>query len=73
MPDYEARFPAQGAKINRCVGTVTELPETLGPEPELGLIDYLPEDLESLVYVPHGMEETVRQEILRRRALERRR
>lgn len=73
MTDYEARFSAQGAKINRCVGTVTELPETLGPEPELGLINYLPEDLESLVYVPHGMEETVRQEILRRRAETRRR
>lgn len=67
MTDYEARFSAQGAKINRCVGTVAELPETLGPEPELGLINYLPDDLESLVYVPHGMEETVKQEILRRR------
>ena len=67
MTDYEERFSAQGAKINRCVATVAELPETLGPEPELGLINYLPEDLESLVYVPHGMEETVKQEILRRR------
>ena len=67
MTDYEERFSAQGAKINRCVATVAELPETLGPEPEPGLINYLPEDLESLVYVPHGMEETVKQEILRRR------
>jgi tRNA (guanine-N7-)-methyltransferase len=60
MTDYEERFSAQGAKINRCVGSVGPLPETLGEEPELGLIHYLPEDLESLAYVPHGMEETVK-------------
>lgn len=71
MTDYEERFSAQGAKINRCVGTVAELPDQPGPEPEQGLIHYLPEDLEGLRYVPHGMEETVRQELLRRRAEQR--
>ena len=74
MTDYEERFSAQGAKINRCVAAVSELPQTtgqLGPEPELGLIHYLPEDLEGLTYVPHGMEETVRQELLRRQAEQR--
>ncbi len=68
MTDYEARFSTQGAKINRCVATVSELPREPGPEPELGLIHYLPEDLESLTYIPHGMQESVRQELLRRRA-----
>lgn len=68
MTDYEARFSAQGAKINRCVATVTELPDALGPEPELGLLHYLPDDLESLTYVPHGMQESIRQELLRRRS-----
>ena len=72
MTDYEARFSAQGAKINRCVATVAELPEQLGPEPELGLLHYLPEDLEHLDYIPYGMADIVEQELLRRRAEERR-
>lgn len=71
MTDYEARFAAQGAKINRCVGTVSALPENPGPEPELGLLHYLPEDLEHLDYTPYGMADVIEQELLRRRAEER--
>lgn len=68
MTDYEARFAKEGARINRCVGTVTELPEQLGEEPELGLLHYLPEDLEHLEYTPYGMADVIEQEILRRKS-----
>jgi tRNA (guanine-N7-)-methyltransferase len=71
MTDYEARFAAEGAKINRCVGTVAELPTQLGEEPELGLIHYLPYELETLDYIPYGMKDLIEQELLRRRAEER--
>lgn len=68
MTDYEARFSKEGAKINRCVGTVADLPENPGPEPELGLLRYLPEDLEHLEYIPYGMGDIIEQELLRRKA-----
>ncbi len=71
MTDYEARFSAEGAKINRCVGTVVDLPADPGPEPELGLLRYLPEDLEHLDYIPYGMADVIKQEILRIRAEQR--
>lgn len=68
MTDYEARFAKEGAKINRCVGTVAALPAEAGPEPELGLLHYLPEDLEGLEYIPYGMADLIEQELLRRKA-----
>ncbi|MCC8075006.1 MAG: tRNA (guanosine(46)-N7)-methyltransferase TrmB [Clostridiales bacterium] len=75
MTDYEARFTQEGAKINRCVATVAALPDpdALGPEPELGLLPYLPDDLEHLDYIPYGMADIIEQELLRRRAEERKR
>lgn len=72
MTDYEARFSKEGAKINRCVGTVSDLPTELGAEPELGLLPYLPQDLEDLDYIPYGMADVIEQELLRRRAEARR-
>ncbi|MCD7843450.1 MAG: hypothetical protein LUG17_02340, partial [Clostridiales bacterium] len=73
MTDYEARFTQEGAKINRCVATVAALPDpdALGPEPELGLLLYLPDDLEHLDYIPYGMADIIEQELLRRRAEQR--
>lgn len=59
MTEYEQRLTAQGA-------TVYALETTPGPDPvcvdqhaSLSLVDYLPDDLESLGYVPHGMQGTV--------------
>ena len=62
---YEERLVAQGARVL----SVCAVP---GPEPEhveqtrsLSLVDYLPEDLDAMGYVPYGMEWTV--ETIRRR------
>ena len=56
---YELRLTAKGA-------SVYGLEAKPGPEPEhveqtvsMSLIDYLPEDLSQMTYVPHGMEGTV--------------
>lgn len=57
--EYEERLSAQGA----CVFALEATP---GPEPEhveqtasLSLVDYLPDQLDGLSYVPHGMQGTV--------------
>jgi tRNA (guanine-N7-)-methyltransferase len=62
MTDFEAVFHEQGMKINRCVATKIALPEQLGPEPDLSLLDYWQEGEP----VPRGMnlaalEERVRE------------
>ncbi|MBQ9005709.1 MAG: methyltransferase domain-containing protein [Atopobiaceae bacterium] len=57
--EYEERLSAQGA----CVYAITARP---GKDPgyveqtaPLSLVDYLPQDLQNLDYVPHGMQGTV--------------
>lgn len=58
MTDFEARFSAEGVKINRCVATMTALPEGLEQTDKLSLLNYWrPGDR-----VPHGMERVVAQE-----------
>lgn len=58
MTDFEARFSAEGVKINRLVATMGELPEGLQQTERLSLLDYwMPGDR-----VPHGMERVVAQE-----------
>ena len=59
MSAYEERLCAKGA-------TVFGLCAKPGPEPAhvvqtapLSLVDYLPDDLSTMGYVPHGMERTV--------------
>jgi len=71
--EYETRLTAQGA-------TVYAIEATPGPEPEhveqtasLSLIDYLPDDLTSLGYVPHGMQGSVTNLRNRRRRAQARR
>lgn len=69
---YEERLRAKGAKIHALVATPgpapVELPEQTCAQ---SLADYLPQDLESLEYVPYGMEEYVTNIINRRRKLAR--
>lgn len=55
MTDFEAVFHAEGIKINRCVGTKIALPETLGEEPALSLLDYWQEG----DHIPRGMDKFV--------------
>ncbi len=57
MTDFEAVFHEQGVKINRCVGTLTALPEQLGEEPKLGLLDYWNEGDP----IPRGLDKYVRE------------
>lgn len=65
---YEERLAAKGAKVHALVAVPGPAPAALPAQkcPQ-GLIDYLPEDLESLAYIPYGMEEYVENVVNRRR------
>ena len=61
--DYEARFVAEGVKINRCVATKEPtIPQPEGEPPKLSLLDYLPEEMD---HIPYGMEEVFAQNQIR--------
>lgn len=64
MTDFEARFSAEGVKINRCVGTKAALPEKIEQVEQLSLLSYWHEGDR----VPHGMERVVEQDQIRRAA-----
>ncbi len=68
MTDFEAVFHAQGVPINRCVGTLAALPETLGEEPKLSLLDYWHEGDP----IPRGMDKYVEEWHIRQRTEARR-
>lgn len=61
MTDFEARFSAEGVKINRCVATKAALPDAEAPVPPLSLLSYWQEGDR----VPHGMERAVEQSHIR--------
>jgi tRNA (guanine-N7-)-methyltransferase len=56
---YEERLSSKGATVYGVEATPGELPEHVEQTAELSLAEYLPDDLENLSYVPHGMEGTV--------------
>lgn len=56
---YEARLTAQGATVYGVCATPGPAPQHVEQTAKLGLVDYLPEDLASMSYVPHGMERTI--------------
>ena len=58
--EYEQKLGAQGAKVHAYLIAPGPVPADFTPTEPVSLVDYLPEDLESLTYVPHGMESTVR-------------
>lgn len=69
---YEKRLVEKGAKVH-CIVAVpgpapAELPEQTCPQ---SLVDYLPEDLASIDYIPYGMEECVENLLNRQRNAER--
>ena len=68
MTDFEAVFHEEGVKINRCVGTVTDLPAEVGEEPALGLLSYWKEG----DHIPRGLEKYVREAEIHRAAEARR-
>lgn len=58
--EYEERLTALGAKVHALVARPGARPERWEQTAELSLAAYLPEDLDSLTYIPAGMEDTVR-------------
>ncbi len=66
--EYEERLSAQGAKVLALQAVPAwPAPEHVEQTAELSLATYLPQDLQSLEYVPHGMQGTVTN--LRNRAI----
>ena len=56
---YEERLAANGAKVFALEATPGPAPASSSPTPQRGLVEYLPQDLADLDYVPLGMEATV--------------
>lgn len=59
MSDYEEILIGKGAVIHALQAVPGPVPATMEQAAPLGLVAYLPEDLDSLEYVPYGMETTV--------------
>jgi tRNA (guanine-N7-)-methyltransferase len=57
--EYEQRLAAQGATVYAIEARPGGTPATLNQPISLSLVDYLPQDLESMDYVPHGMQGSV--------------
>ncbi|MBQ9316445.1 MAG: methyltransferase [Atopobiaceae bacterium] len=57
--EYEMRLTAQGATVYAIEGTPGPKPAHVEQTASLSLVDYLPDDLSSLGYVPHGMQGSV--------------
>ena len=57
--EYEQRLTAQGATVYALEGTPGPLEGTPVQNVSLSLVDYLPDDLEGIGYVPHGMQGSV--------------
>lgn len=68
LTDVEAKLLSKGAKVSALEavpeGDVPPAREQTGP---MSLVDFLPEDLENMDYVPYGMEDTVTNIVNRRK------
>ena len=56
ITEYEQRLCDKGAKVHACRAIKAERPYTREQSAELSLFEYLPEDLNTLDYIPYGME-----------------
>lgn len=56
---YEEKLVAKGARVLALHAAVDARPVDFAPEEPVGLVRYLPEDLDSIDYAPHGMEDAV--------------
>ena len=56
---YEEKLTAKGARVLALHARPAAAPAEFFPEEPVGLAQYLPEDLDSIDYAPHGMEDTV--------------
>lgn len=57
--EYERRLTAKGAPVFALAATPGPEPAHVEQTAPLSLMDYLPEDLGRMGYIPHGMERTV--------------
>ena len=57
--EYEERLVAQGAKVHAIIAHAGDLEGVPHQTASLSLVDYLPENLDGLGYVPYGMRGTV--------------
>ena len=65
--EFEERLCQMGATVHAIIAKPGPAPEKVEQVAPLSLAEYLPEDLESMSYIPLGMEDTVRN-LLNRRA-----
>ena len=56
---YEEKFIPKGARIHALMALPGPMPKNWNPSEKVSLVDYLPNDLDSIEYVPHGMQGTV--------------
>lgn len=56
---YEEKLTAKGARVMALHAVAGAQPACFSPGQPTGLAHYLPSDLESIDYIPHGMEDTV--------------
>lgn len=56
---YEEKLTGKGALVMALHAIAGAAPEHFEPSEAVGLVHYLPDDLEGLEYAPHGMEDTV--------------
>lgn len=57
--EYERRLTAKGAPVFAFEAVPGPAPKCVEETEPLSLMDYLPEDLDAMGYIPHGMERTV--------------
>lgn len=57
--EYEARLVAEGARVLALEARPVARPDSWEQTAPVSLVDYLPEDLDSLDYVPYGMGDAV--------------
>ena len=57
---YEQKLVAQGASVYGFAAVAGPEPEAVQQTAPLSLVSYLPDDLENMAYVPHGMQGCVR-------------
>lgn len=57
--EYERRLTAKGAPVFAFEAVPGPEPKCVEETEPLSLMDYLPEDLDAMGYIPHGMERTV--------------
>lgn len=69
--EFEERLCQMGATVHALVAKPGPAPEKVEQVAPLSLAEYLPEDLESMGYIPLGMEDTVRNLLNRKANLER--